>query len=90
MPFLNQDSVKFYIRAHNDNAIKLSPERAEYEFYIHYNYNFNNVLGFENDKNIVRRIDVLGRDITFNKNVKNKIFFNIYKNGNVEKIYKFE
>ena len=75
---------------HYYDAIKLSPERAEYEFYIHYNSNFNNVLSFENDKKIVRRIDVLGRDIIFNENIKNKIFFNIYKNGNVEKIYKFE
>ncbi len=90
MPFLNKDSVKFYIRAHNDNAIKLSPERAEYEFYIHYNSNFNNVLSFENNNKIVRRIDILGRDVTFDKNLKNKIFFNLYEDGNVKKIYKIE
>ena len=27
--------VKFYVRAHNDEAIKLNPERAEYEFYVY-------------------------------------------------------
>ena len=27
--------VKFYVRAFNTNAIKLNPERAEYEFYIY-------------------------------------------------------
>ena len=27
--------VKFYIRAENDSALMLSPERAEYEFYVH-------------------------------------------------------
>jgi hypothetical protein len=30
-----QQEVKFYIRAENDNAYKLNPERAEYEFYIY-------------------------------------------------------
>ena len=27
--------MKFYIKAENNEAIKLSPERAEYEFYIY-------------------------------------------------------
>ena len=29
------DAVKYYIRAQNNNAMRLSPERAEYEFYIY-------------------------------------------------------
>ncbi len=34
LPFLsNGQEVKFYIRSHNNNAIALSPQRAEYEFY---------------------------------------------------------
>ena len=34
LPYLaSGEEIKFYIRAHNDNAISLSPERAEYEFY---------------------------------------------------------
>ena len=28
-------AVKYYIRAQNANAMRLSPERAEYEFYIY-------------------------------------------------------
>lgn len=29
------DDIKFYIRAQNDEALRLSPERAEYEFYVY-------------------------------------------------------
>lgn len=29
------DDIKFYIRAQNDDALRLSPERAEYEFYVY-------------------------------------------------------
>ena len=38
LPYLaTQQPVKFYIRAQNTNAMKLSPERAEYEFYYYLN-----------------------------------------------------
>ncbi len=33
LPPTGTDDIKFYIRAQNDNAMTLSPERAEYEFY---------------------------------------------------------
>ena len=34
LPYLNSgQEIKFYIRSHNNNAISLSPQRAEYEFY---------------------------------------------------------
>ena len=36
--------VKFYIRSENDDAIKLSPQRAEYEFYTYsYISNVSNI-----------------------------------------------
>ena len=36
VPFQNGNlDVKFYIRAKNNNTVKLNPERAEYEFYIY-------------------------------------------------------
>ena len=36
LPFQGSgNDVKFYIRAENNDAMKLNPERAEYEFYIH-------------------------------------------------------
>jgi len=36
LPFQGSDNdVKFYIRAENNDALALNPERAEYEFYIH-------------------------------------------------------
>ena len=36
LPYYNSgDAVKYYIRAQNNNAMRLSPERAEYEFYIY-------------------------------------------------------
>lgn len=34
VPTKNNSNTKFYIRASNKNAIQLSPERAEYEFYV--------------------------------------------------------
>ena len=35
-PYSNSNSeVKFYIKAENSNAIRLSPERAEYQYYIY-------------------------------------------------------
>ena len=34
LPYLNSgEEIKFYVRSHNNNAISLSPQRAEYEFY---------------------------------------------------------
>ena len=34
LPYLsNGEEIKFYIRAHNNNAVFVSPQRAEYEFY---------------------------------------------------------
>ena len=45
LPYLsNGQEIKFYIRAHNNNAIFVSPQRAEYEFYtFHPNADLNTV-----------------------------------------------
>ena len=35
LPYLNTNAdIKFYIKAENNNALSLSPQRAEYEYYI--------------------------------------------------------
>ena len=39
IPFQSSEAdIKYYIRAQNDEAIMLDPERAEYEFYISVSY----------------------------------------------------
>ena len=45
LPYLsNGQEIKFYIRAHNNNAVFVSPQRAEYEFYtFHPNADLNPV-----------------------------------------------
>ena len=44
LPFISsQSTVKFYIQADNANAMMLSPERAEYEFYYYLNAPDSNV-----------------------------------------------
>ena len=73
---------KFYIRSENNDAIKLSPERAEYEFYtyspttsvLEANYNKVPIL--------IKITDILGRTITPTYNTP---LFYIYSDGSVEK-----
>ena len=74
--------VKFYIRSENNDAIKLNPQRAEYEFYV-----YSPVSGITNVKpNTNRKLigikDALGRTV---KEVKNTHLFYIYDDGTVEK-----
>ena len=74
--------VKFYIRSENNDAIKLNPQRAEYEFYV-----YSPISGIINIKpNTNRKIigmkDVLGRTV---KEVKRTPLFYIYDDGTVEK-----
>ena len=74
--------VKFYIRSENNDAIKLNPRRAEYEFYV-----YSPVSGITNvTPNINRQLigikDALGRTV---KSAKNMPLFYIYDDGTVEK-----
>jgi hypothetical protein len=74
--------IKFYIQSENNDAIKLNPQRAEYEFYV-----YSPVSGITNvTSNINRQLigikDALGRTV---KSAKNTPLFYIYDDGSVEK-----
>ena len=83
LPFQSSGlEVKFYVRAENNDAIKLNPRRAEYEFYV-----YIASTGIANIRpNINRRLlvikDALGRIVT---EAKNTPLFYIYDDGTVEK-----
>ena len=83
LPFQSSGlEIKFYIRSENNDAIKLHPRRAEYEFYI-----YSPVSGITNvTPNINRQLigikDALGRTV---KSAKNTPLFYIYDDGSVEK-----
>jgi hypothetical protein len=83
LPFQSSGlEVKFYIRSENNDAIKLNPRRAEYEFYV-----YSPVSGITNvTPNINRQLigikDALGRTV---KSAKNTPLFYIYDDGTVEK-----
>ncbi len=74
--------VKFYIRSENDDAIKLSPQRAEYEFYT-YSY-ISNVSSIDevSSRKLIAIKDALGKSVERVANVP--MFYN-YENGSVEK-----
>tara|TARA_B100000902_G_scaffold209711_1_gene199544 strand:+ start:1195 stop:2958 length:1764 start_codon:yes stop_codon:yes gene_type:complete len=80
IPYPSGTNIKFYIRTQNDDAILLSPERAEYEFYEHSTISSENVL-FHNKK-LINIVDVLGREIKFGYNTP---LYYIYDDGSVEK-----
>ena len=74
--------VKFYIRSENNDAIKLNPRRAEYEFYVY--SPVNSIGGVTQDANrkLIGIKDALGRTV---KSAKNIPLFYIYDDGTVEK-----
>ena len=82
MPFVGNTNIKFYIRTLNNDAMMLSPERAEYEF-----YEYSTISGIVDntifsDKKLVKVCDVLGREVNIDFNTT--LFF-IYDDGSVEK-----
>ena len=82
MPFSGNTNVKFYIRTRNEDAIMLSPERAEYEFYEYStisNIFYDNSL---NRKKIVKIYDVLGRESSM---MYNQPIMFLYSDGTIEK-----
>ena len=84
---LNGDEeLKFYFRANNNQAMVLSPERAEYEFYI---YSKNLGLSFTpfSTRKLLNIVDVLGRKCEPNSN---QILFYLYDDGSVDKKWLFE
>lgn len=83
LPFQSSGlEIKFYIRSENNDAIKLNPRRAEYEFYV-----YTPVSGITNvtpniNKQLIGIKDALGRTL---KSAKNTPLFYIYDDGSVEK-----
>ena len=73
--------VKFYIKSENNDAIKLEPQRAEYEFYTYSPVTTDlNIFGV-NDKKLIDIRDALGRSVSKLKNIP---LFYIYDDGTVE------
>ena len=82
IPFPSALKVKFYVKAKNFQAIMLSPERAEYEF-----YEYSSVSGMvdfpeSNTKKLLSIQDILGRKSGFSYNTP---LLYIYTDGSVEK-----
>ena len=82
VPFTTSPLVKFYVKARNSQAMMLSPERAEYEFYEY--YSISNVLDKPQsfNKQIVFITDMLGKKSKFKYNTP--LIF-IYDDGSAEK-----
>ncbi len=81
IPFNGNTDVKFYIRAENDDAVMLYPERAEYEFYEY--STISNIFEVNNQKKSLLYItDLLGRKV--DPTIGKPLIF-IYNNGEVEK-----
>ncbi|MBT4249697.1 hypothetical protein HOD84_05060 [bacterium] len=82
VPFATSPLVKFYLRARNSQAMMLSPERAEYEFYEY--YSISNVLDKPQsfNKEIIFITDILGKKSKFKYNTP--LIF-IYDDGSAEK-----
>ena len=74
--------VKFYIRSENNDAIKLKPQRAEYEFYSYSPFTDFVSISSNTNRKLISIKDVLGRTI---KKSSNKTLFYIYSDGTVEK-----
>jgi hypothetical protein len=83
LPFQGSgNDVKFYIRAENDDALMLNPERAEYEFYVYSAVSGIVDISLNNNRRLIKIIDMLGRTTIAEKGVP---LFYIYDNGIVEK-----
>ena len=86
LPFYDLgEVVKFYVRAQNDNAMQLDPQRAEYEFYMYAPASVE-IKSFSNSTKhkLIKVVDVLGREIK--ENIYNTPLFYIFDNGTVETI----
>ena len=88
LPFQGSgNDVKFYIRAENNDALVLNPERAEYEFYVYSSVSGITDIRPNNNIKLIKITDVLGRTTTAKKGVP---LFYIYDNGTVEKKFILE
>lgn len=74
--------IKFYVKAENNDAIKLHPQRAEYEFFIYSPISEVISINPNLKRNLISIKDVLGKEVT---EVKNTPLFYIYDDGSVER-----
>jgi hypothetical protein len=82
LPFVGNTNVKFYIRAENNDAMMLSPERAEYEFYEYSTISGLSDSQISNKRTLLKVCDVLGRE---SRMIYNQPLFFLYSDGTVEK-----
>ena len=86
LPFQSSGTdIKFYIKAQNNDAMALLPERAEYEFYTYSIVSGLSDLPSNSDKKLVRITDLLGRIVTNSKSMSNIPLLYIYDDGTVDK-----
>ena len=86
LPFQSSGlNIKFYIRAQNNDAMALLPERAEYEFYTYSVISGLFVAPSTTQKQLIGITDLLGRTVTNSKSLTNTPLFYIYDDGTVEK-----
>ena len=82
LPFQSSGlEVKFYIRSENNDAIKLNPQRAEYEFYVYSPVSEIANVKPNTNKKLLKVTDLLGRETK----ATNQLLFYIYNDGTVEK-----
>ena len=88
-PYPGNTDLKFYIRARNNDAISLLPERAEYEF-----FEYSTISGLNditsNNKRLILVTDLLGRQVLDNQNMLHQTLLYIYDDGTVDKRIFFE
>ena len=83
LPFQSSGlEVKFYVRSENNDAIKLNPQRAEYEFYTYSPTTSILEANFTEVPTLIKITDILGRTITPTLNTP---LFYIYSDGSVKK-----
>ena len=87
LPFVGNTNVKFYIRAENNDAMILSPERAEYEFYEYSTISGLSDSQISNKRTLLKVCDVLVRE---SRMIYNQPLFFLYSDGTVEKKIIFE
>jgi len=86
LPFQSSGlNIKFYIRAQNNDALALLPERAEYEFYTYSFISGLFVAPSTTQKQLIGITDLLGRTVANSKSLTNTPLFYIYDDGTVEK-----
>ena len=86
LPFQSSGlNIKFYIRAQNNDAMALFPERAEYEFYTYSVISGLFYAPSTTHKKLIGITDLLGRTVANSKSLTNTPLFYIYDDGTVEK-----